>query len=475
MRNRALHDALRNFALEAAALLTDELKAGAEVEFDVVDESGGRGPALYRYRPRIGEFLAARWPALRALPSCDGAAAALGAGAAAYLRSNGLPGAQAEPALEAMLERLYEDATSFGFPEERFERVYLEVEDTLFHDALQATVLAPLRDVVIELPRVDLGGGLALARPDAVDAPPEASAETALCVLERYAAPDDDSVEPEAGARFARLLTGLRLWKPGAVALGALGWRRVGEARWLALELEQGGGAPRGEPWLLGADEADALRGFLDAVDAAPRSGAVGYALDRFELGCTRPRATDALSDHLLALRALLDAHGELGLAGLPLRLAALCAEEGERRAVQRRAELALTLERFVMCGGEEIADWIGPESPRAIAFELECHLRALLRDVLCGYLEPDLKGVADDILLEAPHPFRIEARDLRAERPPQPVPEPEPEEPAPSPEPEVPPPAAVADGDTAELEPVDGVTPSVDWDEDPHSYSAPV
>ena len=43
MRNRALHDALRDFALEAAALLTEDLKAGAEVEFDVVDEGGGRG------------------------------------------------------------------------------------------------------------------------------------------------------------------------------------------------------------------------------------------------------------------------------------------------------------------------------------------------------------------------------------------------------------------------------------------------
>ena len=62
MRNRALHDALRNFALEAAALLTDDLKAGAEVEFDVVDEGGGRGPALYRYEPRTGAFLAERWP-----------------------------------------------------------------------------------------------------------------------------------------------------------------------------------------------------------------------------------------------------------------------------------------------------------------------------------------------------------------------------------------------------------------------------
>ena len=39
---------------------------------------------------------------------------------------------------------------------------------------------------------------------------------------------------------------------------------------------------------------------------------------------------------------------------------------------------------------------------------------------MLCGYLDPDLKGVADDILLEAgPEPFmgpsgEIEARDLR-------------------------------------------------------------
>ena len=464
MRNRALHDALRNFALEAAALLSDDLKAGAELEFDVVDESSGRGPTLYRYRPRIGEFLAVRWPALRSLPSAPDAAATLGAGAAAYLRSNGLPGAQAEPALEAMLERIYEDATSFGFPEERFERVYLEVEATLFHDALQTTVLAPLHGVAIEPPRIDLGGGLSLARFGTVDAPHEAAPDMTLCVLERYAAPDDDSIEPEARMRFARLATGLRLWKSGALALGALGWRRAGEAPWLSVEFE-GGGALRGDPLRLGAEEGDALRGFLETVDSAPRVGAVSFALARFEMGCGRPHATEALSDHLLALRSLLDPNGEIGIAGLPLRLAALCAEEGERRAVQRRAELALTLERYVMCGGREHGDWIGPDSPVAIAGDLERHLRALLRDVLCGYLESDLKAVADDILLEVPDPFHIEARDLRVEVPPEPPP------PVPEPEPETPPPPAAA-SDTAEL---DGVTMSVDWDEDPLSYSAPV
>ena len=116
MRNRALHAALRDFALEAAALLTDELRDGAEIEFDVVDEGDQRGPALYRYRPRTAEFVAARWEGLRALEACQRAAAELGAGAALWLRVNGLAGEQAEPALRAMLERLYEDATSFGYP-----------------------------------------------------------------------------------------------------------------------------------------------------------------------------------------------------------------------------------------------------------------------------------------------------------------------------------------------------------------------
>ena len=48
MRNRALYGALRDFALEAAALLTDDLRDGAEVEFDVIDQAGRRGPALYQ-------------------------------------------------------------------------------------------------------------------------------------------------------------------------------------------------------------------------------------------------------------------------------------------------------------------------------------------------------------------------------------------------------------------------------------------
>ena len=132
-------------------------------------------------------------------------------------------------------------------------------------------------------------------------------------------------------------------------------------------------------------------------------------------MGCSRAVEAEALSDHLLALRALLDVDGD----SLPLRLAALCAEEGERRGLQRRLERAVALERALMGGGPDPGPARRASRPRALAAELEAHVRALLRDVLCGYLDADLGAVADDILLEVPEPAsgEIEARDLREPR----------------------------------------------------------
>src|SRR5919202_3773675 len=213
MRNRALHDALRDFALEAAALLTEELKAGAEVEFDVVDEGSGRGPALYRYEPRTGAFIGERGPRLRELPACEPACRELGAGASAWLRVNGLRGEQAEPALRAMLERLYEDATSFGFPEERFDRVYAEVELTLYRDAVRARVIAPLHGAWMDAERVELGDGLALVRGDAIEGPHERG--RLLCVLERDVPADAPIPAEDAAGRFDAVVTAMRLWAPG--------------------------------------------------------------------------------------------------------------------------------------------------------------------------------------------------------------------------------------------------------------------
>jgi hypothetical protein len=104
---------------------------------------------------------------------------------------------------------------------------------------------------------------------------------------------------------------------------------------------------------------------------------------------------------------------------------------------------------------------------------------------VVCGYLDPDLKRVADELLLESREPVEIEARDLREERSEAPTDEFQ--------APEAPRPRRITAGyrasrpvaepaEPAAAEPdepqagLQGVTPSVDWvDEDPESYSAPV
>jgi hypothetical protein len=484
MRNRVLHDALRDFALEVAALLDEELKSGAEIGFDI-DEEPGSGGVLYRYRPLTSRFIDARWEKIRALPSCEPAGTALGTGAAAYLRLQGVPGIDAEPALRAMLDRLYDDATSFEFPEERFERVYAEVERTLYEDTLPARVIAPLPGLVLERrERVELGDCLSLVAGDTIEAPAEAVWSDArerggephvLLLLERDIRTDMPLPIGEARTRFPALLTALRLFKQGAVALGPMAWARADEGAWQPFVLGSSGQL-RGEPWLLTSGEEEDLGELIDVLSRSRHGGAVAWALGRFEMGCERENDTEALSDYLLALRAVLDGSDDTGRASLSLRLAALCAEEGDRRALQRHVELAFALERFVIGGGsgEAYMEQIGSESPRELVGRIEDQLRALLRDVLCGYLDPDLKRAADDILLRSAEPFQIEARDNRR-RGSRITDHGSQEEPEPAAEAELapePPPALEVEEELA-----DGVTPSADWgfDEDAESYSAPV
>lgn len=468
MRNRALHDALRDFAMEAAALLTEDIVAGAEVPFEIVEEPG-RGTALYHYRPLTAEFLDERWGRLRELPTCPVAAHALGTGAASYLRLRGLSGREAEPALRAMLGRLWEEATAFPFPEDRFERVYAEVERTLFEHSARSTCIVPLLGMRMEAERLEMAGGLALVKMEGYGAPSEARRDdevgnepAVLIELQEEVASGDPVSLAGARARLLELVSGLRLFKSGALALGPLAWTRIDEGPWAPAPLGPTS-TPRGEPWLLATAEHDELREFLSVVAGPAAAGTVAWARRRFDMGCERASEVDALSDYLLGLRALLDGGDDTGRASLSLRLAALCAEPADRRALQRRVELAFGLERFLIGrGGDAYADAIGFESPRALVIEVEEHLRALLRDVLCGYLDPNLKGCADDILLQSGEPIEIRAHDTRGrDRTPG---------------------AGAASAVTApapRVQPAlsDYVTPSADWgfDDDPESYSAPV
>ena len=279
---------------------------------------------------------------------------------------------------------------------------------------------------------------------------------------------DDHIPASEAEERFRGLVTALRLWAPGAIALCAPGWRRSGEGRWGAVGVG-GPGTTRGEPWTLAADEEDDLREFLTALGDTPAGGPVGWALGRFEMGCERAHDAEALSDYLLGLRALLDATSDAGEASLALRVAALCARGGRAaggaapdRGGARRSSASSWAAAAAFRSGSA-------RSPRATSCaRWRAHLRALLRDVLCGYLEPDLKGVADDILLEtAPEPFalaeerhapvEVEVRDLREE------PEPETDQ------------SSSRSASAPVQHELEGVTQSADWGwDDPEDFSAP-
>ena len=494
MRNASLHSALRDFALEAAAALMQAVESGDELGFDVAEEPGA-GPVLYRYRALTAEYIGAHWPDLAQLPALETAARELGAGATTWLRSHGKAEAEAEPALRAMLERLYEDATSFDFPEERFDRVYAELERTLYDGTARVAAVAPLRNARLETRRIDLGRGIALVRGDSADAPREAAwshphlacdgpAEpSVLIAIERDVEDAGDLPLDRLSARIADVVRGLRLWAPGAVGPAGSAWVRSDEGPWQHFDVPAAGPG-RGEPWTAGDDDATELSEFLAAIEKARVPGRIAWALDRFMLGCERTRDAEALSDFLMALKALLDGTDEAGRASLSLRLAALCAEEPDRRALQRRTEHAFALERFLVGGGtaDSYMDDVGSEPPAQLTAEIETCVRALLRDVLCGYLEADLRRVADDILLTSGAPVEIEARDLRED------PDPEPdttefealEKPAPKPKAK-PKPRAKKPKPKPRAKPVqeelsDGVTPSADWGfDDADCYSAPV
>jgi hypothetical protein len=221
---------------------------------------------------------------------------------------------------------------------------------------------------------------------------------------------------PEARWRLRRVVTALRLWRAGSVSLPSSGWARADDGPWRQVALQPAPPA-RGGAWALSAQEEDGFRQFAALVAAWEPTGPLAWALARFDMGCERSSDGEALSDYLLALRGLLDAVDEAGQPTLARRLAALCAEEPNRRLLMSHVEAALNLE-LALINGVPIDAWVAPRgihSGRELVHEMEEHLRALLRDVVCGYLKPELASMADEILIQS-EPVEIHARDLRVD-----------------------------------------------------------
>ena len=141
------------------------------------------------------------------------------------------------------------------------------------------------------------------------------------------------------------MLTALRLFEPGGFALGPIGAVRGSTAVPGGPVALGGGGRPRLATVIPAAQE-DEFRAFcnlvgrrLPAPGGESGAGELAWALARFEMGCERLAPFEALTDYLLALRALLEPEGPSS-GRLASRLAVICAPPEERAAAGASASL---------------------------------------------------------------------------------------------------------------------------------------
>jgi hypothetical protein len=420
VRNTTLHDALEAFTADAAGQLAAETASGAEIPFDLISTgSSARNAPLYCYRPLTGAFIRERLELLSALPTYAPAVRALGAveGVEAYLRQAGesrIPGdprERADVALRGFLGTVFSERSEFGFDPVRFEFSYAELERALYEGRCVSIVVAPMLGVALDhtTKELALGDGLSLIQGEAMpDAPsdavwgPHGGDRDDPNVLAVLTVAQDRSIRPPvsiARSRFRRVLTALRLFERGGYALGPMAWSRTDGGEWQPMAFGSSG-RPRFVT-LISAAREDELRAFCNLISRRiPTGGEIAWALSRFEMACERIAPFEALTDYLLALRALLEPEGPAS-GRLAQRLAVICARESERAELAERIAHAISLERAVIAGlapGET-----DPSRPvDALVDELAEHLRALLRDVLCGHLDSDLCGVADELLQSA-------------------------------------------------------------------------
>jgi hypothetical protein len=437
VRNLTLHGLLEEFTADAGMRLTLAAASGDEVPFEVVPSAGGpvggarrvraggpdrqagRSP-LYCYRPLTAEFIRERLGILVALPTYAPAARALEGvgGAERYLRARGAleipdtPRSLVDTALRLFLGRVFEERSEFEFDRTRFDLAYAELERAIYRGHCVTEMVAPLLGVDLD-PASDelaLGDGLSLVRPHSLGSPPAellATQPPPLLIVLRVAHDRADAPAVAfARSRFASVLTALRLYERGDYAIGQIGYSRVDDGVWSPVALGSGG-RPRLLTLIPAASE-DEVRGFCNLVSRRLSSvserhtpdnsgaGELVWALARFEMGCERAAPFEALTDHLLALRALLEPEGPAS-GRLAQRLAVICAAPEDRAALAERIAEAVALERSVIAG-------LAPaqKDVRALVDELAENLRAVLRDVLCGHLVADVRGVADDLLSEA-------------------------------------------------------------------------
>ncbi len=409
---------------DAALRLRELLAAGAEVPYEV--RESGSGSPLAEYVPQTSRFIRDRADDLTGLDSFGTTCAALESAelAGPYLEEMGVPEPdearrRAELAGVVFLCRLWQGSTDFTLDDARLEATMNELLELGEITRDEVEIVVPLRGFQMDSERVELAGAM-IVRSDVVEVPAEARGGEgmgaaawepnflAVARIDAVGAEDDGS---DLGLRsvsaFKRVITTLRLFKAGGVALGPHAWIRSGGDRWR--RIATGAGKPRPGGYRLAATELGDLAAFSRrlAADGAPflriegnRNGfpaSLGRAISRFEAGLERPVTLEALNDYLLTLRFMLEGGGPASL-GMPMRVAALCAEPDDRTAVKETVDRALALERELWSGEPVAAST--QRLPVEVAAEVEDLTRAILSDAACGHLGTELRAAADEILL---------------------------------------------------------------------------
>jgi hypothetical protein len=406
VRDPLLSEALRRLAAEAATRFTTLVAGGDQIPFDVAEQAGPDEAFFHSYVPLTGHYVREHEAELRSLAAFEPAreAVALAAVAAPYLEQRGEdvpaePGERAARLLTVFMASLWDGCTEFALDRERLESA-LAVLDAETGDVDEAEiVVVPIVGLKMSAARVRLPHGVQLVRADSFEAPIEAMRsegmgraawEPQFLAIAELGEEADSAAE--ALHQLGELISVMRLFKGGGLGLGPYAFAPTGEGSWR--RIATGAPAPRGDGYRLGPEEGEQLVELAETLEARPDpAGALAWAVRRFELGCERPSAIEGLSDHLLALRAVLDGQGPVG-ASLPMRAAALIADDStDRLAARERVEAAMELERAQMAGRTS-------EGAAGLAAWVEESVRRILRDAALGELGHDLNEAADETLI---------------------------------------------------------------------------
>jgi hypothetical protein len=411
VRDLHLRHTLTNLSRDAAAVFAEIVDGGQEIPYEIAEPGDAIG--FCQYRPLTAKFVRDNAAELRELESFREATETMRRSdiAASYLEEAGIapPADAVERATLAVtyfLARLWDGCSDFEIDDDRFAAALNELEECAEPEVGEVEAIVPLIGFVAPTSRIDLKGA-AIVRADTVDVPPEAARSDGPAgadwepnfVISARIALDPDGGLAGAGERvartFERVITTLRLHKAGGVGLGPHGWVRIAGDRWR--RIATGAGSPRSGGYRLTEEEIPALIDLARTVSVHPkRVSRLRRALLRFESGLDRRGAIDALNDHLLGLRFLLDGEGPAGV-GLPMRVAALATDASDRAATKRTVEQAIELERELW-SGEPAGQ--SQTSPSQIATAIEGLLRTILRRGVTGELGSDLRAAADEILL---------------------------------------------------------------------------